>query len=45
MKPVHISLPPELRQYADQQARNNIESLAAYIRRLILEDKKRNESA
>lgn len=41
MKPVPISLPSELREFANQQCRKHHESLAAYIRRLIIEDRER----
>lgn len=43
MKPVPISLPYELRQYANGQCEQNHESLAAYIRRLIVEDRRRKD--
>lgn len=42
MKAVPISLPADLRQFADKQCQANHESLAAYIRRLILEDQRRS---
>lgn len=45
MKAVPISLPADLRQFADKQCQANHESLAAYIRRLILEDQRRKETA
>lgn len=41
MKAVPISLPDDLRRYADKQCQANHESLAAYVRRLILEDQRR----
>lgn len=44
MKPVPISLPKDLRDHADAQCKQTHESLAAYIRRLILEDKQRKEA-
>ena len=43
MKPVPISLPDDLRKHADEQCKAHHESLAAYVRRLIVEDKKRKE--
>jgi len=41
VKQVQIALPTDLEDYAKEKAAKNYESLAAYIRRLILEDKKR----
>lgn len=43
MKPVPISLPDDLRKYANGQCKDNHESLAAYIRRLIIEDQRRKD--
>ena len=40
MKPVLISLPPELEKGAKEKAATNYESLAAYVRRLIVADLK-----
>lgn len=42
MKPTPISLPDDLREYA-KSARRPGESLAAYIRRLIHEDRERKD--
>lgn len=42
MKVVPISLPDDLRKYADEQSRKHYESLAAYIRRLIAADMRKN---
>lgn len=44
MKPTPISLPPDLKDKAVQLASSRTESLAAYIRRLIVEDLKRAAS-
>ncbi len=45
MKAVQVSLPPELEKYAKEQAKTNFESFSAYIRKLIVEDKKRHATA
>lgn len=41
MKQIPIALPPELESYAKERATANHESLAAFIRRLILDDLRR----
>ena len=43
MKPVQILLPYDLRRFVDTQCRYSHESVAAYVRRLIVEEKRRQE--
>lgn len=43
MKQTKVALPPELKKYAEQRAAEGHESLAAFVRRLIVEDQKRSE--
>ena len=45
MRAVPISLPDDLRKFADDQRGKRYESLAAYIRRLIIEDRERSRDA
>lgn len=45
MKPVPVSLPNDLRKYADKQSARKHLSLAGYIRELIKNDKASNDSA
>ena len=44
MKQIPIGFPPELEDYAKKKAALNHESMAAFIRRLILDDKRRSEA-
>jgi len=45
MKQIQIGFPPELEEYAKEKAADNHESMAAFIRRLILDHKRRSETA
>lgn len=44
MKQIPIGFPPQLEQHARQQAADNYQSFAAYIRKLVQDDKSRKES-
>lgn len=44
MANTNIDIPTDLRDYADKQRAITHEGLAAYIRRLIVEDKARKEA-
>lgn len=43
MKQIPIALPEDLREYLERISKLSHESIASYVRRLIVEDKKRGE--
>ncbi len=45
MKPLNISIPDELREYLTKRSADNYESISAYIRRLVQDDKRRLENS
>lgn len=45
MKQIQIGFPAELERHGKDEAKANYQSFAAYIRRLVQDDKSRKESA